>query len=252
MIADHTLRDQFRLKGGGVVSLVGAGGKTSLMFQLAKELSEAGEPVLTTTSTKIFKPGKDQSSCLIVLKDPGQAVQSFRDLLSVHWHLTAASEYLASEKKLKGYGPDEIQTIWDAGLFQWILVEADGAAGRPLKAPADHEPVIPKCSSWVIAVIGLDAINKPLHEKIVFRSRIYSNITGLSMGSIVTAESIADIIGHQKGLMKGSPSQARRFAFLNHADGEQALQAAKKISRLLPRDIPPYLEKVVYGNVRLK
>jgi len=41
------------LENGGVITIVGAGGKTSMMFQLAKVLSSAGDTVLTTTTTKI-------------------------------------------------------------------------------------------------------------------------------------------------------------------------------------------------------
>ena len=55
-----SLGQALMLGDGGVISLVGAGGKTSLMFKLAHELSKTGEPVLTTTTTKIFEPGPDQ------------------------------------------------------------------------------------------------------------------------------------------------------------------------------------------------
>ena len=54
------------LADGGVVSLVGAGGKTSLMFRLARELTKAGGTVLTTTTTKIFEPTPDQAARVIL------------------------------------------------------------------------------------------------------------------------------------------------------------------------------------------
>ena len=54
------------LEAGGVISLVGAGGKTSLMFRLAQELSAEGATVLTTTTTRIFMPGQGQSRCVIL------------------------------------------------------------------------------------------------------------------------------------------------------------------------------------------
>ena len=48
-----SLREGLQLSTGGVVCFVGAGGKTSLMFRLARELSAGGDSVLTTTTTKI-------------------------------------------------------------------------------------------------------------------------------------------------------------------------------------------------------
>ncbi|MBW2491457.1 MAG: putative selenium-dependent hydroxylase accessory protein YqeC, partial [Deltaproteobacteria bacterium] len=61
-----SLKEGLMLEGGSVVSLVGGGGKTSLMFKLARELSMAGDTVLTTTTTKIFEPSRDQAACVIL------------------------------------------------------------------------------------------------------------------------------------------------------------------------------------------
>ena len=65
---------------GGVVSLVGAGGKTSLMFKLARELSMAGEPVLTTTTTKILEPSRDQSAHLILSNSVSNMLKQAKEL----------------------------------------------------------------------------------------------------------------------------------------------------------------------------
>lgn len=45
----------FNLIKGDIVSITGAGGKTSLMFYLANKLKKRGT-VLIVTTTKIFKP----------------------------------------------------------------------------------------------------------------------------------------------------------------------------------------------------
>ena len=71
-----SLRDALMLGEGGVISLVGAGGKTSLMFRLAHELEKAGERVLTTTTTKIYEPSADQSAGLIVSTSTHPPTQS--------------------------------------------------------------------------------------------------------------------------------------------------------------------------------
>ncbi len=39
-----------------IISFVGSGGKTTLMFAVAKKLSQLGKKVIITTSTKIYLP----------------------------------------------------------------------------------------------------------------------------------------------------------------------------------------------------
>jgi probable selenium-dependent hydroxylase accessory protein YqeC len=50
MLISHALRIRRR----DMVTLVGAGGKTTLMFRLAGELAGAGAHVVTTMTTHIF------------------------------------------------------------------------------------------------------------------------------------------------------------------------------------------------------
>jgi probable selenium-dependent hydroxylase accessory protein YqeC len=73
---------------GGVVSIVGAGGKTSLMFRIARELSQAGESVLTTTTTKILMPGKDQSARVIVSDSLGEFLNKSGMAIKDNPHIT--------------------------------------------------------------------------------------------------------------------------------------------------------------------
>jgi len=245
-----SIREKLFLEGKGVVSLVGAGGKTTLMFRLASELAEAGERVLTTTTTKISIPKEGQSSELVVSANVRDVIRRAEDRLSAYPHVSAAKRLSDSEGKLHGFDPKEIEQIWKAGLFQWILVEADGAAGRSLKAPADHEPVIPVCSSWVVAVVGLDVVGKPLDEAWVFRHEVFSRISGLPLGSPVTEESIAAAIEHERGLLKGCPAHSRQFLFLNKAEEDRAYQSAQRIGSVLSITGMGRLERILIGAAR--
>src|SRR4030042_6313460 len=65
----HTLIESLDLRAKEVISLVGAGGKTTLMFRLAKELLLAGKRVVTTTTTKILEPSSEETRCLYVHSD---------------------------------------------------------------------------------------------------------------------------------------------------------------------------------------
>ena len=91
-----SLRQALMLGDGGVISLVGAGGKTSLMFKLAHELSRTGGSVLTTTTTKILEPEPDQSSCVIV-----SALGAFYG-------------------EILGLSEEDIDTLDEVGAFEWM------------------------------------------------------------------------------------------------------------------------------------
>ena len=52
----NSLKEALDIHPKDVISIVGAGGKTTLMFALARELSNKKGMVITTTTTKIFPP----------------------------------------------------------------------------------------------------------------------------------------------------------------------------------------------------
>lgn len=219
------------LEGGGVVSIVGAGGKTSLMFRLAHEFRDRREPVLTTTTTKIMLPKKEQCRHVVLTPSVQSLVDQAEALLKKSFHLCAASPTKPGQKgKITGFNPDCIEKLRHCGLFRWILVEADGAAQKPLKVPAPHEPVIPDCSSWVIGVIGLTAIGKPLGPQWVFRHERYSAITGLAQGAPVTEDSVVRAALHSKGLFKGSPQRAEKILFFNAAEQAQHQLTGRRLA----------------------
>ena len=234
---------------GGVVSLVGGGGKTTLMFKLARELSKAGESVLTTTTTKIFEPSLDQTSYVILSDSVANILRQADEMLKKHLHVTAAVGKLPASGKLNGFRPDIIEEIWKSGLFQWIIVEADGAARKPLKAPVDHEPVIPACTKRLVGMAGLIGADQPLTERSVFRHEQFARLTGLRLGSTITDAAIADVLVHNEGLFKGFCPEVMRIAFLNQADIGDNFSAGQRIVGILSRLKNTGLTRVVIGQV---
>lgn len=228
-----SLRHSLGLQKGGVISLVGGGGKTSLMFRLALELSACGDRVLTTTSTKIRVPTVRQSSPVLVSSAVDHFLRRARALLKQSSHVTAGRQVLHLQNKLEGFHPRTIDRIWQSGVFRWIIVEADGAVGKPLKAPAAHEPVIPGSTRWVVGVVGLTVVGKPLNAEWVFRPQLVSNLTGRATDDTIDAPAIVELCVHKYGLMKNAPDQAGRFVFLNQADSDKCFSAGQKIARLL-------------------
>lgn len=247
-----TLRQGLMLGKNGVISLVGGGGKTSLMFKLAHELARSGETVLTTTTTKIFKPTRDQSAALILSPSASSILDKAGPLLQKTPHISAAAGYLNDSDKLLGFEPEMIDLLYKSNLFQWIIVEADGAAGKPLKAPAPHEPVIPGCTKWVIGLVGLSALGKPLDKHTVFRPELVSRISGRSEGMEIDGQTLCDILLHRQGIFKGTPAGAEQIAFLNQADAPEKIQAGRSIIRFLAEKKNSDLARVVLGSFLLE
>jgi probable selenium-dependent hydroxylase accessory protein YqeC len=129
-------------------------------------------------------------------------------------------------------------------------VEADGAAGLPVKAPAAHEPVIPASTTLVVAMMGLDAMGRRLVPGEVFRPDAVEEVTGLKAGEKLNSSSLAGIFLHPKGLFKGTPDSAKRIAFLNKVDllghEERALDLATRILSGAERRI----SRVVIGSIK--
>jgi probable selenium-dependent hydroxylase accessory protein YqeC len=235
------------LEGRGVLSLTGGGGKTSLMFHLARLLARSGKRVLTTTTTRIFVPTADQSETLLIDTNPALILRQALSCLNSAGHLTAAAQP-AEAGKLKGFAPEIISVFAESGLFDWIIVEADGSARRPLKAPAEHEPVIPSTTTVLISVAGLDAVGLPLSEERVFRSGLAGKLMELSAGETITEAALARLLAHPLGAFKGAPPLARRFIFLNKADNPARHEEGARIAGLLRRSAHPPAEALIVGQ----
>jgi probable selenium-dependent hydroxylase accessory protein YqeC len=94
------------------------------------------------------------------------------------------------------------------------LVEADGARGLRIKAPGQGEPVIPPCADAVCALASLEAIGRPLDDRIAHRLDRVASLTRTMPGSIITASLIVDLLAHADGGLKGIPAGARKVAVL--------------------------------------
>lgn len=230
------------------IAIVGGGGKTSLMFALATELKSAGHTVLTTTTTKIWHKEAACASCLLLNPSEGSWHDSVIGGLKKHGHVFLGRRLLSSGK-VEGINRRDADALYREHPADFLVAEADGAAGCPLKAPAPHEPVIPASATTVIAVMGLEALGKRLKPELVFRLQRFQSLTGLSPGMRVTPEALKNLFHPSKGLFKGAPPSARRVAFLNKRDLLLEDQQAFKLADLLMQQRVSAVERVVIGSV---
>ncbi len=247
-----SLTESLMIDDRGVISLVGAGGKTTLMYRLAGELSGKAGPVLTTTTTKIRPPERGESPEIVMAPTADTLLAQAESRVKAGRTLFTAAGGLTDSGKLVGLRPEVVDRIWQSGMFGWIIVEADGASGRPLKAPAAHEPVIPGSSKWVVALAGLDGIGCPLGDSVVFRITLFSKMTRIERGGVVTEAAVADLLNRNDGIMKGSPKGAKRVVFLNKSDLAGRLQVGRNVLLSLQELETCRVDRVVIGQAGME
>ncbi len=250
MLSFMKLKEALGIKPGEVISLVGGGGKTTLMFALAKELASRGKSVITTTTTKILEPSPSETPLLLLEANEERMVRALSQNVDKYRHITLASERLASGK-LRGVSPEFVAKLAKLNQVSYIIVEADGAARQPLKAPNPTEPVIPYNTSLVIPIVGIDAVGCRLTEENVFRPEIVSQLLGLPLGEVISVEAIAVLVTHPQGLVKGSPASARIVPFINKVDLEKGLARGRDLASKILAMRHPQIEQVILGHAQL-
>ena len=205
-----------------VVSIVGGGGKTSLLFALAADASNEGLSTLVTTTTRIFDPrGEDRSYDELIL-DAGWAVGA-RDSRPLPtgdaWRRPGQSAPGPVIVAAAGVDGGKLSSVDPARVDEargWdlIAIEADGARRLPLKAPAGHEPVVPARSGAVLAVIGLDCLGRRLDDTIAFRPELVAAAAGMNVGDVIAPRHLVSLASSPVGCFKSAPPGASRVVVL--------------------------------------
>jgi probable selenium-dependent hydroxylase accessory protein YqeC len=219
-----------------VIAFVGAGGKTTAILCLARELEGRGRSVLVTTTTHLFDPRREPDG------PAGRLV--FRPEMEFPHAGVAGVAGVAEDFRVDG-GPEPgpgitllvsreadepgkvrgVHPSWVAALrpsWDFVLVEADGSRRLPLKAPGDHEPVLPPGTDLVVGVLGLDGLGRPMDARTVHRPERFAHVTGCEPGASIGWEHLVALVRHPEGLFKGfeglSGAPAARVLLLNKFD----------------------------------
>jgi probable selenium-dependent hydroxylase accessory protein YqeC len=231
------------------VALVGGGGKTALMFVLAEELRQGKKRVITSTTTKIWhRQASDLKHVGFVQSHP-----TWRDELSgvlkTHGHGFLGHSLLESGK-VQGIQPSLADELYQDKEVDYLIVEADGSSGRPVKAPAEYEPVIPGSATKVVGMLGLEALGQELNPEMVFRIDLFSKLTELTLGERLTPSVLCHLFLHPKGLFKGTPFSAKRVVFLNKLDLLPQEKGARDLADLILEEKNSQVDRVVIGSIQ--
>jgi len=229
--------------GGDVVALTGGGGKTAALYRLGQELAARGVPVLLCGTTRFTPPEHGDAPNLALVEAEGALERAVEGAHA--WPLTAATGW-GSKGRLLPVLPGWIDALHAAHPELAIVIEADGSAMRPFKAPGEHEPVVPERATLVVSVAGLDAVGRPLDATHVHRPERVAALSGLALGAAVTAEAMAAVLRHPEGGRKGVPMEARWAVLLNKADTAERERAAESAAAMLL----PVADRVVIAQLR--
>ena len=191
----------------GVTAVIGGGGKTTLLRTLGEALPGR---VLLCTTTKIF-PFPNL---------PCAHTRQELDALRRTHRLLCAGTDVAGTGKLT---TPEVPMAELAAWFDYVLVEADGSAGRPLKAHAPHEPVIPPESGQTICVVGASGFGRPIWEA-AHRPERYASLAGVSMETHASPET-------EGAVLRGEGLHQR--VYINQVETPRDLAAAGALASLL-------------------
>ena len=180
----------------GVTAVIGGGGKTTLLRTLGEELARSGARVILATTTK------------------------FAEALGRAPIVCAAAPWWESGK----LAASPVPMVRLTALADYVLVEADGSAGLPLKAHAPHEPVIPAEAARTILVVGASGFGRPIREA-AHRPERYAQLAGCDIETAVTPEIAARVL-RAEGLGD--------LVLVNQAETPEARELARKLAENLP------------------
>lgn len=206
-----------------IISFVGAGGKTTLIYNLGEELKKLGKRVIITTTTNMFIneryffPSSNLDEISEKVKNHGIAVVGTP---------IGNGKFTA----LNGLSSMELSKICD-----FLLIESDGSRRLPLKAPDKHEPVIDDNCNMVIGVAGIDAVGKAVKD-ICHRKEIVCRILEVEQSHIVNEKDIAVLLSSERGQMKYLHTLGTNIdyiAVINKCDTDELIEKAKAAAEFL-------------------
>ncbi len=245
-MAVRPLIETFDLRRDARVAVIGGGGKKTLMFALAREWAQAGGRPLLLPTTRLFR-GDDETPADVRVVTLDKARSAWPALEFPPGGTLVVGRKDDDPALLTAILPEEIAPLAEQVKADLVLIKADGARGRSLKAHKESEPVSPLDAGVVIAVAGLDAWGSPLTPDTVHRSELFAVRWGMTPGERLEDEAYLYALSDPGGYRAAVPAGARYVVFLNQVDRPVRLAVAQ---RLVEKLHAAGVTEVVYGDIR--
>ncbi len=231
------------IKKNDIITIVGAGGKTSLMFSASLLLSK-NHKVLVTTTTHIYKPAAYQYDKLIILEDLKE--NEIKDLYNKNENgIYVIGNNLVNNEKIKGLTFEQLDEIVD--YFDYIFIEGDGSKHKPLKGWRENEPVIYPKTTKQIGVLDIKSLGLDINEDNIHRIDKFKQLIN-SKNKKVSIENLLNIIFNKNGLFKNAKGE--KILFINKVESKECRENTLKLIKEINHLNKHYLKKIVYGSVR--
>ena len=205
----------------GVICLVGAGGKKSCMYHLAA--THPGRVLLTSTA-HMYPYQAKKIDRLIEWEEHGgdfEVAESER--------VIALASKTDTPKRIGGIALEDLAAALKKHAFDLCVIKGDGARARWIKAPAEHEPLIPPFTDVVIPIVSIKAIGRPLDERTAHRPENIAELVGNHTGDLITAAAVSRLLSHADGALKGT-EQFEVVPLINMVDNMRLLNLARKVA----------------------
>lgn len=227
--------ENFDIKKGDIITITGAGGKSSLLFSIALELSAIGTVAITTsTNIDLPKPHLYEKVVTKTTEIKGNQKNIFVFGTSIE------------NGKLTTFGNHEIKKL--SNLYDFILIEGDGANEKLLKEWKENEPYIPSFSNKVIGVINMDIFNKSISEENIYQFELFSTKFFNYLSSTINKDFLVEYI-QKAQFFKNSPN-SEKYILFNGIDGENSLRkfsiATEIANELIKTNFTP---KILFGSM---
>ena len=229
-----------------VVTVIGSGGKTSLIWHLAVSFAaQHYRKILVTPTTKMFVPPAEEKLYDRYFNGvPPGPTQG----------ITLAGVFKKAYNKLESLPPGNLEKIFPA--YDLVLIEGDGSRGLPLKAWTRDEPVVPPFTDLTIGMLPLGFLGKPVSEKTIHRLPLFLALTGAVPGESLKPEHLVRLITGREaesgdatipGLF--AKAQGKKLLFFNQVEDDDTLGQARELVELIPPGFREGLYGIIAGSV---
>ena len=192
------LIDTFKINNKDIITIIGAGGKTSLMFS-ASSLLRNDYKVLVTTTTHIYIPDNNLHDKIIMLTHFEN--ENYNNILQNNKNgVYVIGSHIVNNSKIKGLTFDMLDKI--TPYFDVVIIEGDGSKEKSLKGWNDNEPVIYPKTTKTIGIVDISSIGIDINEENIHRVDKFLDIINDYSNNKVNIEHLEKLILNKNGLFK--------------------------------------------------